>query len=95
MLLAILTSALLALPASDSIIPKSWLVIEPVDKSGRRPLRPDAVFAGHLLARDAAPPKKDEVLRGENEKDCVWKEAAAKVSSVIPTRSDSAACPSR
>lgn len=78
MLLSILSSALLALPASDSIVPKNWLVIEPVDKSGRRPLRPDAVFAKHLLARDAAPPAKGEVLRGENEKDCAWTEASTK-----------------
>ena len=69
---------LLALCASDSIVPKSWLVIEPVDKAGRRPLRPDAVFAKHLLARDAPPPVKGEVLRGENEKDCAWTEATAK-----------------
>jgi len=65
-------------PASDSIVPKNWLVIEPVDKSGRRPLRPDAVFAKHLLVRDAPPPQKGEVLRGENEKDCTWTEATAK-----------------
>src|SRR5690349_21313684 len=69
------------LPAAQSpapIVPKSWLVIEPVDKAGRRPLRPDAVFGKHLLARDAAAPVKGEVLRGENEKDCAWTEAAAK-----------------
>ncbi|MBK7643037.1 MAG: prolyl oligopeptidase family serine peptidase [Planctomycetes bacterium] len=79
MLALVLLAALgCAAPVSDSIVPKNWLVIEPVDKSGRRPLRPDAVFAKHLLARDAAPPKKDEVLRGEQEKDCVWKEAQAK-----------------
>ncbi len=78
MLLALLACALLERPVPDSIVPKNWLVIEPVDKSGRRPLRPDAVFEKHLLARDAAPPKKDEVLRGENEKDCAWKEATAK-----------------
>ena len=79
MLALVLLAALgCAAPASDAIVPKSWLVIEPVDKSGRRPLRPDAVFARHLLARDAEPPKKDEVLRGEQEKDCIWKEASAK-----------------
>lgn len=78
MLLALLASAQLALSASDSIVPKSWLVIEPVDKAGRRPLRPDAVFAKHLLARDEPPPSKGEVLRGENEKDCAWAEATAK-----------------
>ena len=55
MLLELLACALIDRPASDSIVPKNWLVIEPVDKSGRRPLRPDAVFAKHLLARDAAP----------------------------------------
>ena len=69
---------LLALGASDPIVPKNWLVIEPVDKAGRRPLRPDAVFAKHLLVRDAPPPVKGEVLRGENEKDCTWTEATAK-----------------
>ena len=69
---------LLVLGASDSIVPKNWLVIEPVDRAGRRPLRPDAVFAKHLLARDAPPPAQGEVLRGETEKDCAWREATAK-----------------
>jgi pimeloyl-ACP methyl ester carboxylesterase len=64
-------------PATEPIVPKNWLVIEPVDKSGRRPLRPDAVFAKHLLERGAPPPKKGEVLRGEADKDCAWKEATA------------------
>jgi len=86
MLLALLWGALLALPAPDSIVPKSWLVIEPVDKSGRRPLRPDAVFGKHLLARDAPPPQKGEVLRGENEKDCAWTEASAKDDGSVEGR---------
>ena len=29
--------------------PEEWLVLAPVDGRGRRPFRPDAVFARHLL----------------------------------------------
>ncbi len=77
MLLPLLASALLASPAPDGIVPRHWLVIGAVDKTGRRPVRPDAVFARHLLRRDAPPPAKGEVLRGENGTDCAWSEFEA------------------
>jgi dienelactone hydrolase len=62
----------------NEIIPTKWLVIAPVDKTGRRPFRPDAVFARHLLARDAAPPTKDEKLTGELGTEQSWQEREAK-----------------
>ena len=36
--------------------PKSWLVLEPVDRRGRRPFNPDGVFARYLLDRRSPPP---------------------------------------
>jgi predicted esterase len=60
------------------IVPKKWLVLAPIDISGRRPFRPDEVFARHLLARDAAPPVKDEKLTGELGKEQAWQERETK-----------------
>jgi len=52
-------------PLRQVFVAREWLVIEPVDARGRRPVRPDAVFAKHLLDPDAPPPRADEVLAGE------------------------------
>jgi acetyl esterase/lipase len=47
---------------------RDWLVLDPVDLRGRRPFRPDAVFARYLLApHDSTPPVAGEELRGEIE----------------------------
>lgn len=69
--------ALSAPPTPESLVPRHWLVIGAVDKTGRRPVRPDAVFARHLLQRGAPPPAKGQVLRGENGTDCAWSEFEA------------------
>ena len=45
--------------------PASWLVLDRIDGPGRRPFRPDHVFAEHLLSADAAPPELGSELRGE------------------------------
>jgi len=58
------------LPAE--IIPRDWVVIEPVDKRGRRPFRPEAVFAAHLLSRDAPTPKPGDKLTGEYGEERMW-----------------------
>ncbi|MEO0652678.1 MAG: prolyl oligopeptidase family serine peptidase, partial [Planctomycetota bacterium] len=45
---------------------ESWLVIDSLDGRGRRPLRPDAVFAAHLLdGPKAEPPIAGQRLTGE------------------------------
>lgn len=62
----------------DEIVVRNWLVIAPVDTAGRRPFRPDAVFARHLLDPDAAAPAKDETLSGELGKERSWREETAK-----------------
>lgn len=49
----------------EELIPADWLVIAPVDGRGRRPFRPDAVFARYLLDSGAPPPKAGEELEGE------------------------------
>lgn len=64
--------------APTEIVPKKWLVLAPLDVQGRRPFRPDEVFARHLLARDSAPPTKDEKLTGELGKEEAWREREAK-----------------
>lgn len=63
LLLALLLGA--SAVAQDEIVPRDWLVIAPVDDTGRRPFRPDAVFARHLLDRDSPPPVAGETLTGE------------------------------
>ncbi len=44
---------------------ESWLVIDAVDGRGRRPVRPDAVFAAHLLDPNAPRPQSGQALTGE------------------------------
>ncbi len=58
------------------LVPESWLVLAPVDARGRRPVRPDAVFAAHLLARDSAPPEAGAELAGERGR-ASWEPRAA------------------
>jgi poly(3-hydroxybutyrate) depolymerase len=54
------------------IIPRDWAVIAPLDRRGRRPFRPDAVFAKHLLRPDAATPAPGEKLTGEYGEEQMW-----------------------
>ncbi len=63
----------------DTLVIRDWLVLEPVDLRGRRPFRPDAVFARHLLApRESVPPVAGEIVRGEIEgKESAWTARAA------------------
>lgn len=60
--------------AAREIHPLDWLVIAPTDKTGRRPFRPDAVFARHLLDREAPPPGTDQIVRGESGAERRWEE---------------------
>ncbi len=57
---------------------RDWLVISPLDVSGRRPFRCDAVFAKHVLDRRSAPPKEGEALTGELGKEQCWSKKTAK-----------------
>jgi len=65
-----LLSLLAAAPQSE-IVCEHWLVVDPVDGSGRRPFRPDAVLARYLLAPGepgelgASSPREGETLTGE------------------------------
>jgi len=42
-----------------------WLVLDRVDERGRRPFRPDAVFAHHVLGLERAPVVRGATLSGE------------------------------
>jgi dienelactone hydrolase len=59
MLAALASCLALARPVSDpaELAPTEWLVIDAVDRTGRRPFRPDAVFAAHLFDRASPPPR--------------------------------------
>src|SRR5436190_335978 len=59
------------------VVVKKWLVLAPVDVAARRPLRPDAVFAKHLLDRAAAAPKEGEEIVGTLGKPAKWRTLAA------------------
>ena len=69
-----------------TIVPRSWLVLERIDGRGRRPFRPDAVFAKHLLARDAAPPTAGTTLRGETDEEKAWKQVEADENGKVDGR---------
>ena len=79
-MLSLILAALVQTPTAlpSEIIPHDWLVIAPTDIAGRRPFRPDAVFARHLLDPHAAAPEKDQKLTGETEKEVAWTATAAK-----------------
>ncbi|TAJ20816.1 MAG: hypothetical protein EPO68_05800, partial [Planctomycetota bacterium] len=67
-----------------TLVPREWLAIEALDARGRRPFRPDAVFAKHLLARDAAPPSEGDALTGEFGKEQRWRKVEADAKGAIP-----------
>jgi dienelactone hydrolase len=66
------------------LTPRAWLVIEPVDRRGRRPFRPDAVFAAHLLDRAAPPPREGDALTGETGDAQRWRRVEADANGAIP-----------
>jgi len=74
-----LLAVLLLFPASPpqgevqaGIRPRNWLVLAPVDRRGRRPFRPDAVFRRFLLDPRTPRPAEGETLTGETGKEGVW-----------------------
>jgi len=81
--LALIAQSALAEPAISEapeplvIVPRKWLAIKAVDRRGRRPFRPDAVFAKHLLERDAAPPEAGQTLVGETGEEKAWSKQEA------------------
>lgn len=62
-------------PSSPSMSVEDWLVIAPLEGTGRRPFAPDAVFAKHLLEAGAKAPRRGAVLRGELGEEQEWKDA--------------------
>jgi poly(3-hydroxybutyrate) depolymerase len=56
---------------------REWLVMPNLDVRGRRPFRPDEVFAQHVLDRAAAPPKEGSALTGELGQEQRWAKATA------------------
>lgn len=63
--------------ASSLQAPTSWLVLAAVDGRGRRPLRPDAVYAAHLFQRGSQPPLEGQSMAGENGEPQTWQRVAA------------------
>ncbi len=68
---------------AGAVVPRKWLVLDAVDRGGRRPLRCDAVFARHLLDRAAPPPVAGEVAIGELGVPRQWTEAEAKEDGTL------------
>ena len=64
--------ASILVPTVEDSVVREWLVIAPVDRRGRRPFRPDAVFAKHLLEPDAGPPLAGETSTGERSQERGW-----------------------
>ena len=76
-------AATLGAELPDTIVPQTWLLLPPVDERGRRPLRPDAVFARHLLDPDAPPPHAGESLTGETGEPQSWEERRAEPDGTV------------
>lgn len=49
----------------EELVARDWLVLEAVDRRGRRPFARDAVFARYLLDAGAPPPGEGEEIEGE------------------------------
>ncbi|HJP03345.1 MAG TPA: prolyl oligopeptidase family serine peptidase [Planctomycetota bacterium] len=65
------SSASVQLP--EELVPREWLVLPGMDRRGRRPFRPDAVFLRYLLDPDAdAPVAGEQVEPGELERAGTW-----------------------
>jgi dienelactone hydrolase len=72
---ALLVTLLLASVASAELsAPREWLVIGGVDRRGRRPFNPDAIFKRYLLVRDAPPPREKETVKG-SAREASWERA--------------------
>ena len=69
--------------APRELHPLDWLVIESVDKTGRRPFRPDAVFDAYLLNRASRLPATDHTLKGELGVERTWQERHIKAGERI------------
>jgi dienelactone hydrolase len=52
-------------PVKEVIQPVEWLVLPGIDATGRRPFRPDQVFARYLLERSSPAPVAGQKLTGE------------------------------
>jgi poly(3-hydroxybutyrate) depolymerase len=68
----------------DAVVRK-WLVLAPVDVVARRPLRPDAVFAKHLLDRASRAPKAGEEIVGTLGNPAKWETRDADEKGEIET----------
>jgi hypothetical protein len=66
------TRAAASEPAVRDLAPEGWLVLPAVDDRGRRPFRPDAVFARYLLDAASPPPCEGESLTGETGEEATW-----------------------
>jgi poly(3-hydroxybutyrate) depolymerase len=77
------TDAAARAPRAEELVVRDWLVISPLEVSGRRPFRCDAVYAKHLLDRSAAPPKEGDALTGELAKEQRWSKTTAKESGEV------------
>lgn len=54
------------------LIPTGWWTIPSVDDRGRRPFRPDAVFARYLLDPASPTPAEGDTLMGELGEEAIW-----------------------
>ena len=63
-------------PGQD-IAPRDYLTLSAVDSRGRRPFRPDAVFAEHVWRSGSEAPAEGRSLSGEREQEESWKVAQA------------------
>ncbi len=70
-----------ALPAE--IVPRDWLVIGALDRTGRRPFNPSTVFARHLLDPASPAPRADDALKGETGEERKWTALAAREDGTV------------
>ncbi|MCP5020528.1 MAG: prolyl oligopeptidase family serine peptidase [bacterium] len=61
-----------AVAAAEDIVPREYLTIAPVDRYGRRPFQPNAVFRDHLWKSNSAPPRVGQSVTGELGKLETW-----------------------
>jgi poly(3-hydroxybutyrate) depolymerase len=72
-LVVVVATARASVAADDGdVVVRKWLVLAAVDANARRTLKPDAVFAKHLLDRASPAPKEGEEIVGTLGKPAKW-----------------------
>jgi poly(3-hydroxybutyrate) depolymerase len=76
-LFAALTQSATEAPSPELLVPRDYLTIEAVDRRGRRPIQPDAVYRDHIWSLESPAPEAGKTAIGEKETEQEWRKQTA------------------